>query len=35
MLFRSVARVFSLKHFSTIMGNVGINSVGTESMYQN
>ena len=33
-LSRFVARVFSLKHFSIIMGNVGINSVGTESMYQ-
>ena len=29
-----MARVFSLKHSSTILGNVGINSVGTESVYQ-
>ena len=29
-----VARVFSLKHSSTFVGNVGINSVGIENMYQ-
>ena len=29
-----MARVFSLKHFSTFVGNVGIYSVGTESVYQ-
>ena len=29
-----MARVFSLKHSSTSMGNVGIYSVGTESVYQ-
>ena len=29
-----MAKVFSLKHSSTSMGNVGINSVGTESVYQ-
>ena len=33
-LLRIVAKVFSLKHSSTSMGNVGINSVGTESVYQ-
>ena len=31
---RFVARVFSQKHFSTFVGNVGIYSVGTESVYQ-
>ena len=29
-----MARVFSLKHSSTFVGNVGIYSVGTESLYQ-
>ena len=29
-----MARVFSQKHSSTFMGNVGINSVGTESVKQ-
>ena len=29
-----MARVFSLKHFSTFVGNVGIYGVGTESVYQ-
>ena len=29
-----MARVFSQKHSSTSMGNVGINSVGTKSVYQ-
>ena len=29
-----MARVFSLKHSSTSVGNVGINSVGTKSVYQ-
>ena len=29
-----MARVFSLKHSSTFMGNVGMYSVGTESVYQ-
>ena len=29
-----MARVFSQKHSSTIVGNMGIYSVGTESMYQ-
>ena len=29
-----MARVFSLKHSSTSVGNVGIYSVGTESVYQ-
>ena len=28
------ARVFSQKHSSTFVGNVGIYSVGTESVYQ-
>ena len=30
---RFVARVFSQKHFSTFVGNVGIYSVGTKSVY--
>ena len=29
-----MARVFSQKHSSTFVGNVGIYSVGTESVYQ-
>ena len=29
-----MARVFSLKHSSTSVGNVDINSIGTESVYQ-
>ena len=29
-----MARVFSQKHSSTYVGNEGINSVGTESVYQ-
>ena len=29
-----MARVFSQNHSSTFMGNVGIYSVGTESVYQ-
>ena len=29
-----MARVFSQKHSSTFVGNVGINSVGTESVNQ-
>ena len=29
-----MARVFSQKHSSTSVGNVGINSIGTESVYQ-
>ena len=29
-----VARVFSLKHSSTYVGNVGIYSVGRDSVYQ-
>ena len=29
-----MARVFSVKHFSTFMGNMGIYSVGIESVYQ-
>ena len=29
-----MARVFSLKHSLTFVGNVGINSVGTESVNQ-
>ena len=29
-----MVRVLSLKHFSTFVGNVGIYSVGTESVYQ-
>ena len=29
-----VARVFSLKHFSTYVGNEGIYSVGIENVYQ-
>ena len=29
-----MARVFSLKYSSTFVGNVGIYSVGTESVYQ-
>ena len=33
-LSRIVARVFSLKHSSTSMSNVGIYSVGRDSMYQ-
>ena len=33
-LSRFVARVFSLKHSSTFVSNVGIYSVGTESAYQ-
>ena len=33
-LSRIVARVFSLKHFSTSMGNMGIYSVGRDSVYQ-
>ena len=28
-----MARVFSQKHFSTFVGNVGIYSVGTENVY--
>ena len=31
---RFMVRVFSLKHSSTFVGNVGIYSVGTESVYQ-
>ena len=27
-------RVFSQKHYSTFVGNIGIYSVGTESVYQ-
>ena len=30
-----MARVFSQKHSLTFVGNIGINSVGTESVYQN
>ena len=30
-----MARVFSQKHSSIFVGNVGINSVGTKSVYQN
>ena len=33
-LLRFEARVFSQKHSSTFVGNVGIYSVGTESVYQ-
>ena len=33
-LSRIVAMVFSLKHSSTSVGNVGIYSVGTDSVYQ-
>ena len=29
-----MARVFSHKHFSTFVGNYGIYSIGTESVYQ-
>ena len=29
-----MARVFSQKHLSTSVGNEGINSMGTESVYQ-
>ena len=29
-----MVRIFSLKHYLTIVGNVGIYSVGTESVYQ-
>ena len=29
-----MVKIFSLKHYSTIVGNVGIYSVGTESVYQ-
>ena len=29
-----MVRVFSLKYYSTIVGNVGIYSVGIESVYQ-
>ena len=29
-----MAKVFSQKHSLTIVGNVGINNVGTESVYQ-
>ena len=30
-----MARVFSQKHSSTSVGNVGISSLGIESVYQN
>ena len=33
-LSRIVARVFSLKHSSTFVGNMGIYSVGRDSVYQ-
>ena len=32
--FVGMARVFSQKFYSTFVGNVGINNIGTESVYQ-